>query len=326
VAGRCFFRSLTVLGLLIAMGAVYQTLVVERRADRQPVPGALVDVGGRRLHLVCAGEGSPTVLFEAGGTHFSSQYMAVQRQMATRTRACAYDRAGWGFSDARSDPLTVRALADDLAALVTRASIAGPYVLVASSAGGVIAEYYARQHRNDVVGLVLLDALASSMLDALPDEAHRLHRRARLARALSRIGVLDLMDPLHRGDLPDGEREVALALTYRRHTWDSICSLIGEGSASAEELRLAPPLRPDLPLVVVTHDPASGAEDASVEPIWQAEQAKSAGRSSEGRLVIARGSGHHITDDRPDIVVEEVSRMIERIRVAAARAPDREKL
>ena len=58
-----------------------------------------VDVGDRKLNMYCMGKGSPTVLFEADGGRAGWDWSAVQPEVARRTRACVYDRAGLGSSD-----------------------------------------------------------------------------------------------------------------------------------------------------------------------------------------------------------------------------------
>ena len=58
--------------------------------------------GKRRLNLYCTGEGSPTVLFDSGLGGNTIQWGLVQPLVAAHTRACSYDRAGLGFSDAAS--------------------------------------------------------------------------------------------------------------------------------------------------------------------------------------------------------------------------------
>jgi hypothetical protein len=63
-------------------------------ARRHPAPGRLVDVGGRFMHLNCAGQGHPTVILEAGLNDFSVIWTAVQRMVATFARVCSYDRVG----------------------------------------------------------------------------------------------------------------------------------------------------------------------------------------------------------------------------------------
>src|SRR5262245_25390781 len=67
---------------------------------RYSVPGKLVDVGGRRLHINCVGEGSPAVVMEAGAGDFSFDWSLVQPEVARFTRVCSYDRAGYAWSDA----------------------------------------------------------------------------------------------------------------------------------------------------------------------------------------------------------------------------------
>ena len=64
-----------------------------------PPPGKLVDVGGWRLHLNCAGEArasQPTVILEAGVGDFSVEWSLVQRGVAKFAHVCSYDRAGDG--------------------------------------------------------------------------------------------------------------------------------------------------------------------------------------------------------------------------------------
>jgi pimeloyl-ACP methyl ester carboxylesterase len=64
------------------------------------VPGRLVDVGGYKLHINCMGQGSPTVILDHMGDGSSAEWGWVQPEIAKGTRVCAYDRAGFGWSDA----------------------------------------------------------------------------------------------------------------------------------------------------------------------------------------------------------------------------------
>ena len=51
---------------IIALIVIYEPLAEAADAKAYPPPGKLVDVGGYRLHIDCAGSGSPTVVIEAG--------------------------------------------------------------------------------------------------------------------------------------------------------------------------------------------------------------------------------------------------------------------
>src|SRR5579871_702194 len=118
------------LALLVVAGVVYQFSMVEWDSHRYPPPGKLVDIGGLRLHINCTGTGSPTVIFEAGPNDSSLIWQLVQPQISKLTHVCSYDRAGFGWSDAPNEARTSLNIADELARLLTRAAVPGPYILV----------------------------------------------------------------------------------------------------------------------------------------------------------------------------------------------------
>jgi pimeloyl-ACP methyl ester carboxylesterase len=121
-------------------------------------PHERVDIGaGRKLNLYCIGQGEPTVVLEAGGFDAAFTWALVQPAVATRTRACSYDRAGLGYSDPSPRPPTPANVVDDLHALLRQAGIKGPVVLVGHSIGGFNSKLYAATYPNDVAGLVLID-------------------------------------------------------------------------------------------------------------------------------------------------------------------------
>ena len=97
---------------VLLLGAFYQA--ESSRHDLQTFPplGKMVDVGGYRLHIYCTGQrvgNSPTVLFEGGLGAASVVWIRVQQGVTAHTRACSYDRAGYGWSDpARSQERPIR--------------------------------------------------------------------------------------------------------------------------------------------------------------------------------------------------------------------------
>lgn len=118
----------------------------------------LLDIGGgRKMNLYCRGEGSVTVFFDSGLSDWSSTWALVQPQVATRTRACTYDRAGMGYSDPSNRPSTPFNIVDDLRHLINAAGIHAPVVLVGHSLGGFNMKLFAATHPSEVAGLVLVD-------------------------------------------------------------------------------------------------------------------------------------------------------------------------
>jgi alpha/beta hydrolase fold len=128
-----------------------------------PLPGTLesgikVDVGGYALFVRCTGHGSPPAVFDAGANNSSSTWSAVEPQVATFTRTCVYDRANLGKSDKAPVPNTSQQIVRHLHTLLGKVQIAGPFVLVGHSFGGLNMGLYARLYPEEAAGLVMVDA------------------------------------------------------------------------------------------------------------------------------------------------------------------------
>jgi pimeloyl-ACP methyl ester carboxylesterase len=154
---------------LALVGMTYQALATQADRRNFPPPGKLVDVGGHRLHIQCAGAGRPTVVLETGARAMSALWGHVQPQVAVRTRVCSYDRAGLGWSEPGPEPRDGLHIVSELRSLLGNAGETPPYVLVGHSFGGLLVRVYTDQYPEDVVGLLLLDS-------SHPDQVARLAR------------------------------------------------------------------------------------------------------------------------------------------------------
>jgi pimeloyl-ACP methyl ester carboxylesterase len=166
-SGRILFSALVIaiVGLAVAPRAAVLTPIA---GDAYDHPGQLVRLpGGRKLNFRCFGQGSPTVIFESGFSAWSSAWTRVGMRVAPVTRACAYDRAGSGFSDPGPMPRDGAAIARDLDQGLRAAHIGGPFVLVGHSAGGLYQRLFAARRRRDVVGLVFVDSSVEHQTERL---------------------------------------------------------------------------------------------------------------------------------------------------------------
>src|SRR5690606_37071501 len=120
---------------------------------------------GRMINIVCKGEGSPTVVFTAGLGDWSVVWGQVQPRISERTRTCAWDRPGFGFSSPSKAAQTVLTTTSDLRAALAAAGIAAPYVLVGHSFGGFETLVFTDRHRADVAGIVLVDPSTPRQLE-----------------------------------------------------------------------------------------------------------------------------------------------------------------
>lgn len=206
--GACVKVALVVACLAVA-GTVYQTLGARQDLARHPAPGQRIDVGGYQLHLYCLGQGDPTVILIHGLGGNSYHWALVQPALAATTRVCAYDRAGYAWSDPGPRPRSPLQNAHELQTLLTAAGITGPLILVGHSWGTHGAQVYAELYPESVRGLVLVDGgIAAEALPLCPvpgcmPQAARVGTDVFLSLqpALVRLGVLRLFNfPQPYGD------------------------------------------------------------------------------------------------------------------------------
>lgn len=108
---------------------------------------------GRTIHMVCMGHGSPTVVLTAGFGNWGAIWFKVQPTIAQRTRVCAWDRPGYGFSDPSDRPQTIENTTRDMANALKLGHVPGPYVMVGHSLGGLESMLYTDHHPDRVVGM-----------------------------------------------------------------------------------------------------------------------------------------------------------------------------
>lgn len=146
-----------------------------------------IDADGRRLALLCYGEGSPTVFLEPGDGGSGDEFSFMMRPLGERTTTCTYDRPGFGRSD---PPSKVRRTLDDatsdLHALIEVADVPVPFVHVGASGGGYITLYYASRYPDDVAGVVLLDVAQDD-----PREGAKIFPGAQAWRNPEHLDVVD---------------------------------------------------------------------------------------------------------------------------------------
>ena len=219
-----------------------------------------VDVGGRKLNMYCTGKGSPTVLFEADGGRAGWDWSAVLPEVAKRTRACVYDRAGMGFSDPIIRASTVANASKDLNFLLKNArGVDAPFVLVGAGYGAMVAQHFALRSRGAVTGLVLVDAMHE---DALPAD-----RAAQLEAAIACLTAAEQGKAgagcAYPATTVNGEIGPSLAAAQAAQMakptyWRARASELDSLETSAGQMRSARKPFGDMPLAEVAHgEPAA---------------------------------------------------------------------
>jgi len=296
-------------------------------------PGQLVDIGGRRINMHCAGSGSPTVVLMAGIFSWSLVWYKTQPVIAQKTRVCAFDRAAYGFSDPAPRPQILSEVVDDLHAALKAGPIPGPYVLVGHSLGGLEARVYAQRWPEELVGMVLVDTAQAA--EGLIDEnqpgfdeadgqesytADMLHCAALAAR-----GPFEPSSPDFKScsatlpdDTPAAFRKVwpqFFTPSYFADKASLMSSVYTHRYDSADHQQLGA-----MPLVVLSAENSFDLDTPARVRFWQAykkdwyaRQEALAHLSSRGIHRLIKGSRHHIQLDKPQAVIDAVDDVLRQL-------------
>jgi pimeloyl-ACP methyl ester carboxylesterase len=284
-------RHPLLLGALLGLVATGVPTRAATGSNEQRVLDRLVDIGGYRLYVKCIGAGTPTVILEAGLGSNSNTWDKVMPEVGTLTRVCSYDRPNEGKSDPAPRVIrrvgsqkfielrTGQQIVQELHAVLAKAEVAGPYVLVGHSLGGLYAILYANQYPTDIVGMVLVDSAHPDQVareEALMTPEQAKHNREGLAQNEEGVDI-----------------DEVLAEVRATH-W-----------------------RSNIPLYVLVHGlvkppPSDWSSDrwAKNTQLWRELQADHARRSPNSKLIIAEESGHGIQNDQPDLVIGAIKQVL----------------
>lgn len=323
-AKRILLGSLALLVLTLIVGFVYEQIARSNVNRKFQPAGELVDVGGHQLHIVSKGTGSPTVVFESGLDGAGSlSWTAIHDSVAQFTQAVAYDRAGVLWSERGSGPKTGEQIGKELYALLKNSGHEGPYILVGHSLAGIIMRPFLDAHREEVEGLVLVDASHPEQLDRFPEEANELMKAppASLIKLGSNFGIIRLF--MGKAQLPATEATDSCNLIMSARMPNSMSGVMSEMSKLnelAQESQQSGSLD-SLPLVVLTAthpnryrqfpDTTLGKQ---INEIWGELQQDHLNLSSNSEQVLANQSFHYIQLEQPELVIAAIRKLVNEAR------------
>jgi pimeloyl-ACP methyl ester carboxylesterase len=293
--------------------------------EHNPVPGSFYSVAGLPMHIDCSGTGSPAVVMEAASSAPWSVWRKVQPELSQITQVCSYDRAGHGWSEPRKGARDAETIVRELHSLLDKAGVKRPFVLAGHSAGGLYVREYAREFPSDLAGVALIESSSPQQIDELPgfrasyeEDKHDAKRELWEDRLRVWSGWERLLGQckVSAKDFPGwaGQYDAMACRTEYVDTDESELNYFEESSKQAGRLMSFG----RIPLLIITRDPnfREGMSQRGVAqiPVWEREQEGSKSLSPLSWRVIARHSGHMIPLDRPDVIVAEITRLVDYLR------------
>lgn len=310
--------------LLVITGFEYQEINTYFDEKAYPPKGQFIDLGGYKLHMVESGNQGPTVILEAGLGLASLDWSLVQPEIAKFAHVVSYDRAGLGSSDESPNPRTSQMMVDELHALLKKANIPGPYILVGHSFGGMNILLYASQYPDEVAGLIFVDSVHELqnrlMVDEELDFLNNLTSwgNPKIGRITQQLGISRLLLPFTNL----GEELHNFPVQFKNNYLTKISSskfaraIYGEDSNFEDSLKQVENSQVSVqnkPVIVITAGNIPDLFDENTDTadkIWFMMQRDLALRSKQGKHLFAENSDHMIPWNQPEIIIQAVKELI----------------
>lgn len=296
------------IAVALVVGALYQIITTRVDAAKYLPPGQIVEVNGRKMHVNCTGQGSPTVILESGLGGGSLDWSLAQPEVAKFARVCSYDRAGIVWSSAGGGRRDADQITSELRETLEAAHLAPPYVLVGHSIGGVYVQSFAARYSADVAGVVLVDSSHHDQLARIPGIPAFVPVLLKVAAPIGVARVVNQVVTTHPNLSPEVNAERA-GLYSHTQTVFAFADEMASIRESLDELRASPMRLGAKPLIVLSRGLSDGASEET-EAAWRTLQNELVVSSSSGEHVIAANSGHYIQFFEPDLVVDAIRRII----------------
>ncbi len=268
-------------------------------------PGQFIKLNTHRLHVNCIGEGPVTVLFEPGLGGSSFEWQPIQEKIAKHAVACIYDRAGYGWSDPSPFNGDVHRLAFEANQMLKQVSDTDKLIVVGHSFGGFVVRMLAKHRPEQVIGMVLVDASHEDQLERMETPGKTKILPSGNSFVINRTDIPDNLPP-------EIGRKIAAFLRMRK----SYVATERELRSFRESVDQIKRLRDSysIPLKVIHRgrNPLSAEKDGEARHrIWVELQEKLSELSSQGKVIVAANSGHHVHIDEPELVIEAIVEMLE---------------
>jgi len=263
----------------------------------------MVNIGTHSLQYRSEGNGTPVVVFDAGLGDPLDKLRPLQARLGRVTRVVTYNRAGYGRSEAGPLPRDCGREAEELKALLARAGLPGPYVLVGHSLGALNVQVFAARHPGDVAGLVLLDPPPNSFL---------LGQDYRDLMSMAERMTAEWQSIADSAAASADPKEQARSAFFRM-----LASEHREMFGATARLVEAIPTFGEIPLLVMAAgrpNPAFGPGAGEYQKYWIGKSRALAAKSAKGRFVLAEESSHYLYLDAADLVEKSIVSLVRELR------------
>ncbi len=296
------------------MAISYEYIATKYDDLRYPPPGQFIKMHGKKIHYFRTGTKGPIIILDAGLGADHQWWWLVQDEVAKFAQVISFDRPGYGWSAAAKTPRTSENIVSELHDLLQAARLTAPYILVGHSFGGANMRLYANTYREEVAGLILVDACHEDQ-----NFEEDLSNKNILARCknyllnstlshyvgISRWFMAESLEPFFSSLMPQLLQNTIIAKASSIKSLKTRDNEMMHLKKSFSQLKRSKNSLEDKPVIVIS------AEETNNDPQWQQYQKQLVSLSKKGKQIIAKSSSHMVNVDKPEVIIEAIKEVIE---------------
>lgn len=298
---------LSLILLILMTGFIYERIGEYIDTKKFPIVGEMVEVNNHKISVFSEGKGNSTVVFCSGHTEPNSytDFYPLYNEISKYAKVVTYDRPGHGWSEVTDTPRDIDTIVKEMHEALEESGQRAPYILVGHSYASLQVIRFAQMYKNEVSGIVLIDGgnpeyYAENGLEISKCTAYSY-------KFLKSIGIARLVInhtnyySKNLNLLPDNLQQTYLSmiLTTMYNT-----NIIDEGNLARSNAKtvLENGHLGDLPMKILT---------APDDDVWNNSQSKLKEWSTNSEQIVVDGAGHAIYHTHPDVINNEILKMIE---------------
>lgn len=248
-----------------------------------------VEVNGKKQFYLAKGTGDPAVVFITGLGPTMDDFQEVQLKVSSHAKTICYDRAGIGKSESFNNERNLENISLELKELIDKIGLYKPFILVGHSRGGLIARYFVSKYPEKVCGLILIDP-------AIPELMW-------LKRELRADTEKIEFDNYYNSFCTDTQYTATIRNEFKNTFTTDSSAVSGKGF----------PL--NIPITLIGSSKISEDKYSKEETEIKVELLNSYLKiNPQIKLILTDKSGHYIYDTEPELVINEIVTMLNKVK------------
>jgi len=248
-----------------------------------------VEINGKKQFYFAKGTADPAVVFITGLGPTMDDFQEVQLKVSNLAKTICYDRAGIGKSESFNNERNLENISLELKELIDKIGLDKPFILVGHSRGGLIARYFVSKYPEKVCGLILIDP-------AIPE---LMWFKRELRADTEKIEF----DSYYNSFCTDTQYTATIRNEFKNTFTTDSSAVSGKGF----------PL--NIPITLIGSSKISEDKYSKEETEIKVKLLNSYLKiNPEIKLILTDKSGHYIYDTEPDLVINEIVTMLNKVK------------